>query len=131
VSSLAGSATTDSADGFAYRYALVNLNSFAITGNVDLYNAHNVNDELAAENFSEAYLLDRAQMLEGLIARNLVDSVYVPANIAWARDKLFYSDVATDTSIVTPPAAFNSVEFSYPPEDLVSGESFLIMMILI
>lgn len=51
------------ADGFAYRYALLNLTPFAITGNANLYIQHNNDGELDIENFSDEYLADRAEML--------------------------------------------------------------------
>jgi Ca2+-binding RTX toxin-like protein len=68
--SLAGSAHLNNADGFAYRYALENLNPVAITGNVNLYSQHNENDELNIDNFSEQYLKDRADFLANLILIN-------------------------------------------------------------
>ncbi|MDF1588647.1 MAG: hypothetical protein P1P93_05755 [Gammaproteobacteria bacterium] len=63
VASLSNSAHLNNADGFAYRYALENLNPFAITGDVNLYSQHNQNGELKSDNFSEHYLADRAEML--------------------------------------------------------------------
>ena len=56
----------DSKEGYAYRYALENLNSFAVVDTYpdhDLYDAHNTNGNLNAENFTAEYLSDRANML--------------------------------------------------------------------
>ncbi|MDF1588649.1 MAG: putative Ig domain-containing protein [Gammaproteobacteria bacterium] len=63
-SDLANSAHLNNTDGFAYRYALENLDPFAITGDVNLYTQHNQNGELNADNFSEHYLADRAILLQ-------------------------------------------------------------------
>ncbi len=67
---LIASRNADTSDGFAYRYALTKLNSFAITGNLGLYAAHNQSGQLNAENFSEQHLQDRAFMLESLMLKN-------------------------------------------------------------
>ncbi len=76
ISMLASAAQSDSAEGYAYRYALENLNPFAIIGTSDLYTQHNTNDELNAENFSEQYLTDRSAMLQWLIKYNEEDIEY-------------------------------------------------------
>lgn len=47
----------------AWRYALEHLNPFVIEGDDELYARHNQNGELDLENFSEQYLIDRAEML--------------------------------------------------------------------
>ncbi|MCP5409448.1 MAG: hypothetical protein H6963_09160 [Chromatiaceae bacterium] len=47
----------------AWRYALLHLNPFVIEGEDTLYARHNQNSELDIENFSEQYLIDRAEML--------------------------------------------------------------------
>jgi len=60
---LSDSATADDADGLAYRYALEQLNPFAVTGYSALYANHNTNGELNAEQFTETYLNDRAGLL--------------------------------------------------------------------
>ncbi|MCF6323460.1 MAG: hypothetical protein L3J89_03905 [Gammaproteobacteria bacterium] len=74
VNSLVNAAMDNSAAGYAYRYALVNLNPFAITGNAGLY----LSSEWSADNFTEQYLQDRAYMLSQLSSRNAQDSVIVP-----------------------------------------------------
>jgi Ca2+-binding RTX toxin-like protein len=68
VASLAEHATADNAQGQAYRYALVNLNTFAITGSESLYTAQA--NELKAENFTEQYLNDRSLLLSAINQRN-------------------------------------------------------------
>ncbi len=70
-SELADSAHLNNADGFAYRYALENLNSIAITGNVNLYTQHNPNGELNIDSFSDQYLQDRARFLDTRIQTNM------------------------------------------------------------
>jgi len=56
-------------DAIAYRYALKELNPFAIVGNNDLYSPHNVNGELnlyspvTGTGLTREYLADRAEML--------------------------------------------------------------------
>ena len=57
--SLSAEAENNTADGYAYRYALFNLNTFAITGNPGLY----LSSEWDAENFTPEYLEDRARFL--------------------------------------------------------------------
>ncbi len=74
VASLSDSAKLDNTEGLAYRYALTQLNTFAITGNADLYNL----EELAAENFTDQYLNDRARFLELKIKLALTDSIAEP-----------------------------------------------------
>lgn len=68
VESLASDATADNAQGQAYRYALVNLNTFAITGSESLYTAQA--NELKADNFTEQYLGDRSLLLSAINQRN-------------------------------------------------------------
>ncbi len=96
-SSLAGSANLDNADGFAYRYALENLNSFAITGDVDLYAQHNQNDELKIENFTEQYLEDRAKFLE---LKNKYYALDVDNLSAQDEDIYFEQRADTDTQAI-------------------------------
>ena len=77
VNALSGDATLDTANGLAYRYALEQLNPFALTGNAGLYAAQNGNGELNADQFTQHYLDDRAHMLSQLISRNVSDAVLV------------------------------------------------------
>lgn len=64
----------------AYRYALVNLNPFAITGDAAIYEAHNANGELdlydpatGEGTMTELYLADRAAMLAWMNQINTQD----------------------------------------------------------
>ncbi|MEZ5446102.1 MAG: calcium-binding protein [Gammaproteobacteria bacterium] len=62
----------------AYRYALLHLNPFAITGNASLYEAHAVdlapfNPEDGTGVVTEEYLADRAQLLEATLWFNFRD----------------------------------------------------------
>ena len=63
---LHGSATSDNAEGLAYRYALTQLNTFTIIGSADFYEQHNQSQELAPGNYSEAWLSHRAHFLDRL-----------------------------------------------------------------
>ncbi|MDB2705254.1 hypothetical protein N9Y67_01795, partial [Pseudomonadota bacterium] len=63
VNGLSDSSHLNNADGFAYRYALENLNPFAITGDDKLYTQHNDGGKLKIDNFTDQYLEDRAAML--------------------------------------------------------------------
>ena len=60
---LSGSVRDNSADGLAYRYALLNQNSFAITA-TGLYSIHNSSGDLNAENFSDQFVTDLEYFLE-------------------------------------------------------------------
>ncbi len=75
-SSLSAVATADTVDGYAYRYALVNLNPFAVTGNATLYSP----DEWNSGNFTDQYLQDRAYLLKQLTQLNLFDASIVPVS---------------------------------------------------
>ncbi|NOR71047.1 MAG: hypothetical protein GQ532_15345, partial [Methylomarinum sp.] len=58
-----GEIVANTKTSIAWRYALVHLNTFVIDGDDNLYAPHNQNGELDLDNFSEAYLNDRANML--------------------------------------------------------------------
>jgi Ca2+-binding RTX toxin-like protein len=60
----------------AYRYALVHLSPFALTGYDSLYAQHNTNGELNADQFTDAYLQDRATMLYWKLQYNQADTAY-------------------------------------------------------
>jgi len=73
-----GLSLDDPADAIAYRYALVNLNPFVITGNAAIYEPHNTPDAngigaLGLDNFSENYLTDAANFLVLKIELNQID----------------------------------------------------------
>ena len=63
VNALSADADQDTAKGFAYRYALTQLNPFAITGDAALYANQNSQGELNADQFTQHYLDDRAAFL--------------------------------------------------------------------
>ncbi len=75
-------ARAQAANGFAYRYALRDLNPFAILGPDTLYTPHNANGELdlysplAASRtggMTQDWIADRAQLLPALLAANQQD----------------------------------------------------------
>ncbi|MDD5385392.1 MAG: hypothetical protein PHG89_11000 [Gallionella sp.] len=68
-------------NNLAYRYALVNGNPFAVTGDATLYDAHNANGELELFNttdhtgsLTDRYLSDRAAWLSRQLAANAADT---------------------------------------------------------
>jgi hypothetical protein len=72
---------TQALNNIAYRYALVNLNPFAVVGANDLYDSFNLNGELdifdpvtGDGQLSNMYLADRAEMLANLIYCNIHDT---------------------------------------------------------
>jgi len=75
--SLVAQSGSDSTEGLAYRYALEQLNPFAVVGAADLYAPHNANSMLDADRFSEEYLADLAHMLSQLLNRNLIDGTLI------------------------------------------------------
>ncbi len=79
-SSLAFSSQQNTDLGLAYRYALVHLNPFAITGDASIYNQNHELDlydtETGAGALTAQYLKDRAQMLNWLIKYNETDTAY-------------------------------------------------------
>ncbi len=82
----------DSQEGLAYRYALVNLNPFAVTGSDSLYSKHS---DLAVENFSEQYLQDRVQLLTYLNIQRTTDN---SATLIGA-ELSTYQDIDSDTLV--------------------------------
>lgn len=102
---LVSRAKQNSAEGLAHRYALANLNSFALSGDTALYATHNANGELDLYNRStglgqltDPYLKDRAYMLTRLIESHLEDKAYV--SIINGQQEYFY-DYAQDNEVLT------------------------------
>ncbi|TAJ95665.1 MAG: hypothetical protein EPO31_01285 [Gammaproteobacteria bacterium] len=79
----------------AYRYALVHLNPFVISGNDALYATHNANGELALDNFSEEYLTDRSRMLALKIRLGQADAETETPSADGNRDYLDLQDNET------------------------------------
>lgn len=65
----------DTADGIAYRYALEHLNPFAILGDPAIYDAHNTNGELNADQFTEQYLEDSAALGTASSLERVIDGL--------------------------------------------------------
>jgi len=57
---LQASATSDDAEGFAYRHALNQLNTFAIVGSAGFYAQHNQSQVLDSSHYSDEWLTHRA-----------------------------------------------------------------------
>ena len=94
-------------NNIAYRYALVNLNPFAIIGNDDIYSKFNQDGELdifSLDNpkgqLSEQYLKDRANFLIQLLYENIYDLSSTNFNPADAGNYMslpvyYYADFTT------------------------------------
>jgi Ca2+-binding RTX toxin-like protein len=95
VESLANAATSNDPNGYAYRYALLNLNTFAVVGDAGLYSQYNQYGELEAENFSWQYLKDRAEMLQWKQQFNMLDVGYEEYLSADIEGNYTYTDFAT------------------------------------
>ena len=72
-------------DAIAYRYAIVHLNPFVVTGNNTIYNNHNLggeidlfNQETGKGTLTEDYLNDRSLFLIELIAANRNNQAVIP-----------------------------------------------------
>lgn len=95
----------------AYRYALVNLNPFAVLG-AD-YSSFNQNGELdlyeqtTGQGLTNMYLADRAEMLANLIHSNINDTTLIDGNVQYV-DK--QEDVTLKVISATKTVAFNGDE---------------------
>ena len=123
VNSLADDATLDTSEGLAYRYALENLNTFAITGGTGLYATHNAQGELAAVNFTGQYLQDRADMLDLKIRLAAQDKSLLVNSAADIRYE--DPDVTLQQYSITPgrSATARRVVFGSGGADLLAGDS--------
>lgn len=91
------------AEGLAYRYALKNLNPFAIVGDNDLYTVHNANGELDRYNPNDGtgtltthWIADRAKFLSTTIGINSNDQLFALNTLDPAASKnTWYRDVAS------------------------------------
>ncbi len=122
----------------AYRYALQHLSPFALTGNEAVYAAHNAAGQLdrydgatRTGSLTDAYLDDRARMLQGMLARNLANTAAVPPSVGWASGSEVYYDHASDTHLRTsaavgplspPPGAALCAFGDGQPNALVGGD---------
>ncbi len=110
VDSLSESASENTANGFAYRYALDHLNTFAITA-AGLY------DQVALDssNYTDDYLDDRAHMLERMMEGNVINALYIPMEAG--KSEYFYDYVSGSQVLTTD---FSGV---FSPEPLVNDPS--------
>nr|WP_320113867.1 hypothetical protein [uncultured Desulfuromonas sp.] len=111
----------------AYRYALVSLNPFVITGDDNIYNDFNQNGELdlydsatGEGELSSNYLQDRAEMLFNLITANISDSPESDTAV-------IYEDVALNITLNEPgllnPNPEYTITFGGDGTDTVRGTS--------
>jgi len=96
--SIAQLATQNTDEGRGYRYALVNLLPFAITSN--LAGTAAADSKYDADNFTQEYLADRAQMLELLITRNMAD-ITTSNSLDTNLDDALYIDHVTNLKLTT------------------------------
>lgn len=124
--SLSSAAQSDSAQGYAYRYALVNLNSIAITGDSSLYSTHNKDSELDADSFSEQNLSDRSDMLDLVIGRNINDRA--ECEVFLSDENRLYQDLKLDETVSTYSAGYqyddrvSRITFGTEDDDLLTGD---------
>ncbi|MDR2091790.1 MAG: hypothetical protein LBP58_00480 [Azoarcus sp.] len=126
---LEASAEDSSPQGLAYRYALKELNPFAVVG-MD-YGAHNPNGELDLYDplmdqgqLTSSWLSDRASMLEALLLRNGTDNT----DTTMAGEDILYHDVASGTelrygSLLTSDENRVHVEFGSDDADVLNGRA--------
>ena len=104
--SLASLAALNTPTGMAYRYALQELNPFAVVSNANLYDQHNANGELdlydpqtGDGSLTDQYLIDRAALLAEFNQPNLADNNPASGVIQIAGDVL-YQDKKSGYKIV-------------------------------
>ncbi len=117
-------------NNIAYRYALVSLNPFAVTGDDSIYNDFNQNGELdlydsatGEGELSSNYLQDRAEMLFNLIKANIIDSPESDSAV-------IYKDVALNITLndpelldITDPNPDYTIAFGGDGTDTVRGKT--------
>ena len=72
-------AASNSSDGLAVRYALINRAPYYIEGDNSLYDSHNTNGELDYDTYTEQFWQDRATLLSAIIQRNIEDATHPDA----------------------------------------------------
>ena len=132
VSSIANTAGQDTPSGLAYRYALEQLNPFAIVTSVNLYEVHNTDNELdvydpstGAGTMTEQYLKDRAAFLSEVIKANLTDNdpasgvILIADDVLYQDEKTHYKFVGNDSFVLE----HEKVLFGDNRDDQFSGGS--------
>lgn len=134
-------AQVDSAEGLAYRYAIVNMIPFAISGDATLYSSHNTSGELDLYDpatgegaLSERYLRDRAAMLAWQMQFN-TDDLQPEGNTFYkfqGGTPFYFRDMTTDTRIsigggyrldmLQPLTEFSHVVFGSGNNDPIFGQ---------
>ena len=138
---LVAQAQLDGAEGLAYRYAIANLNAFAVSGDAALYAPHNTAGELDLYDHStgegaltERYLRDRAAMLTWQNRFNTDD--IQPENGTFYKFQggtpYYFRDMTTDTRIsigggyrldmLQPLTEFSHVVFGSENDDPIFGQ---------
>ena len=133
--SIVAQAARKDATGQAWRYALRELNPFALIG-AD-YGVHNTDgsldlyDETTGKGMSQAWINDRVQMLEALIQGNLEDTVVDAHGVMNVRthapdtnEQIHFSDLARNRKILLSPAETETIryiEFGGTHDDPLTG----------
>ena len=141
-SEIVSRAQADSAEGLAYRYAIVNLNPFAISGDAALYAPHNATGELELYDpttgkgaLTERYLRDRAAMLTWQSQLN-TDDIQAENGTFYkfqGGTPYYFRDMTTDTRIsigggyrvdmLRPLTEFSHIVFGTEGNDTIFGEA--------
>lgn len=135
---LAAKAQADTPDGLAYRYALEQLNPFAITGDAGIYAQHNGDGHLNADRYSDLYLQDRAALLGWMLQFNTQDiaPTATPYGDTYYKlgsfgERYYFEDIATDTRIrlgdtvdlLSPPTDFRHIVFGSGSAETLTGNA--------
>ncbi len=129
----------------AYRYALVNLAPFALTGDDSLYAQHNTNGELDLYDpatgqgaLTDLYLQDRAAMLDWVMQFNTEDipPAATPFGDTFFKlgsfgDRYYFEDETTHTQIrlgetvdlLQPPTDFRHIAFGSDAGETLTGDA--------
>ena len=127
--SLAAIAALNTPTGLAYRYALRELNPFAVMNGADLYSKHNTTGELdlydpqtEQGNLTTQYLADRAKLLAEINQVNLIDNDPLDGDQPLSVD-ILYKDQKTGYQSYILPNTSNRKQVFFGDErvDLLSG----------
>jgi RTX calcium-binding nonapeptide repeat (4 copies) len=128
--SMASTAEENVPSGIAYRYALEQLNPFAIVTNTALYSAHNSSHELDLYNpddgtgkMTKQYLIDRAAFLAEKVKVNVADNESL-TNGATIGGNVSYYDNRLDYILASSDATKRYVGFGNDAANSLGGDIF-------
>lgn len=117
---------TTAASSIAHRYALVHLNPYVVTGNDALYAQHIEPDELGPGHRSEAYLQQRAALLQQIMAYNTADIFYEePFGNGAAGLQVTYRDRSGEAELIVgnPDQEMSLTLFGSAADEQLRGQS--------